>query len=35
MLSNFKIKNKDISDPSQIAEHFVSFFNNTGPNLAI
>ena len=32
--TNFKMGNKDLTDPRQIAEQFCMFFSNIGPNLA-
>ena len=30
----FKINGQDVSDPTEIANHFCDYFTNIGPNLA-
>ena len=30
----FNVDDKEISDPTQIADHFCAYFTNIGPNLA-
>ena len=32
--TTFNVDDKEISDPTQIADHFCAYFTNIGPNLA-